>query len=78
MSIWLQRWLYYIHINPTSDMISYHLQNGHVALGIAAESGHVAMAERLLKAKANINHQAKVKMALFPHGFTCYVIKTEW
>ena len=55
----------YIHTNPASDVLfSYHLQHGHVALGIAAENGHVAIAQRLLMEKVNINHQTEVKTSV--------------
>ena len=36
------------------------LKSGDVPLGIAAQMGHVHTVERLLQAKANINHYNKV------------------
>ena len=37
-----------------------YVKMGDVPLGIAAQMGHVQTVERLLQAKANINHQNKV------------------
>ena len=43
-----------------------HLQTGYVPLVAAAEKGHTQTVERLLEARANVNHQNKV-MASYLH-----------
>ena len=39
---------------------STHLQGGDVPLGMAAGKGHLQVVQKLLKARANVNHQNKV------------------
>ena len=39
------------------------IQDGAVPLGIAAKKGHTQTVQKLLKARANVNHQNKVMIS---------------
>ena len=47
----------YVHTHTHTHT---HTQTGSVPLGIAAEMGHIQTIQRLVGARANVNHQNKV------------------
>lgn len=49
----------YVLINLFFLSLQY-MKSGDVPLGIAAEKGHIQIVQRLLKARASVNHQNKV------------------
>ena len=48
------------------------LQNGSVSLGIAAKKGHTETVQRLLEARANVNHQNKVMTTVADRCHHCF------
>ena len=54
------------------------MQHGSVPLGIAAHEGHTQTVQRLLEAKASVNHQNKVVYVHVLHRMTHCYSQSTW